>query len=1472
MRFTRSLFHRFGTVVLLFLLLGFIDLLLSTNHSSGQLSPALSVAIDAHQQLNESTAAFTGNHSGSTETQNLEENTSLKSELIPRDSKNATSLSFEPSVSVDDISESLKYDSSIAKSNSVPITQQLVFEFNVGQFAPHVKAQALGAIHGLYLTNQGFTLQLPYLKQNTTKIEQSANPALKLNLQELQSKDDRYSERHITNEMADKEPQLGSKQIQHTNRSLQQTNRRYWDEIEIIAEGANLQPRVEPELPLPSRTHVLFADGRPAVRDIAHHSRIRYHSVYPGIDKLVYGRAGQIEFDWIVHPGADPDSIVQRINRAQQLELQADGSLRIKTTNSQIYLKPPVAYQSDKDGTAQFVQASYELITEDTFRIATGSYDRTRMLVIDPIIEWATYINESAPHTILAPYGEGVEFHGIYWETVALANGHNSSWLIANELWPAPVKLILDNTDDSSSNGLNLSDNQQIPGLVLMQLDSIGFSFHTLIRIPRAIGFDVAIDPNSARPIFMAALSTDSDRWSLQMALFHLNSTYDGFDWIKYLPDFILIDDPLRNMLKIGSDGHFHVLGPTSNEPPPDAQILDSEEGSGEFENYEMCLIQRIEPHSLTILSSGYVNHCRFPTISVGYDPNILYLTYQSLRMPPTFDPIWSDLSTLGDYWGRWVRIYSNGSQLSVIRAGMLPTWARNSAVDSQGYLYTVGPWLIRVDTLNGQAIAWHQLTNVEYYNPPIELRHWWADVADSGPSGREGQQLRESIAIDTLDRIYVTYNSSDGACCRENWVTGHLAKFDTQLNLLWRHDFTGNSNSLGFSNDAVLLDLATVPFPLISNNLYVLAWAPNLPPWLKLADQTSPIDTTMTSMAGTGPGGGGLMVIKLQEKAVLKMIPNRPTALGETINAVLEHSLAPIGEVALSISNIETKVTEQLPSLPLSRSPQNIPLPDLPVGVYSLHVSITGNTEADVSGYYAIHRIKAGHLGTSTILRTDPAVPREGENIKLIAQVSRLGTFDDESILEPLNGSLQFRHEYQTITTQAVSDAQNPMIYELGHRCRYSSADLYSADAHERYYAYYAGDSNHAASLSNPVDIILTPANPQAQLINPTAGNYSIFTPIDLQVNLVDITCYQKISRATFYASPVTHGNSIIIHDFPSGSAQNSYSFKWENLPEGDYDIGFTATLLSGNKAEIVNASPVRITIANGQAGGEVSFLHTDAIGNAVAATDNTGRLIWRKSYEPFGEAASNSGTFVNTDGVYESTRQFYHGKALDSESGLSYFGARYYDNELGRFTGIDPVAWNENNLHSFNRYAFANNNPLRFTDPDGRYVEIAFDIISLGLSIREFYREPTLLNGLGVLADTAGVILPIVPSGFGIIKNAERAAEAAAASKKTVQAAEAAKEVGNGANSATNALKLEKQLASQEQLSQLSKGGGTVISDPAKQADRIAAQTGRNPANIQKVSSDARVARDGQQIQTHSFRDKSTNELIEPKTIIGD
>ena len=109
-----------------------------------------------------------------------------------------------------------------------------------------------------------------------------------------------------------------------------------------------------------------------------------------------------------------------------------------------------------------------------------------------------------------------------------------------------------------------------------------------------------------------------------------------------------------------------------------------------------------------------------------------------------------------------------------------------------------------------------------------------------------------------------------------------------------------------------------------------------------------------------------------------------------------------------------------------------------------------------------------------------------------------------------------------------------------------------------------------------------------------------------------------------------------------------------------------------------------------------EVMYYHSDALGSAVAATDATGAVLWTESYEPYGERRERN------DGG--SNSQWFTGKAQDDAVGLNYFGARWYNSRLGRFTAIDPVDYVEENPQSFNRYAYANNNPYAFTDPDGK------------------------------------------------------------------------------------------------------------------------------------------------------------------------
>ena len=145
------------------------------------------------------------------------------------------------------------------------------------------------------------------------------------------------------------------------------------------------------------------------------------------------------------------------------------------------------------------------------------------------------------------------------------------------------------------------------------------------------------------------------------------------------------------------------------------------------------------------------------------------------------------------------------------------------------------------------------------------------------------------------------------------------------------------------------------------------------------------------------------------------------------------------------------------------------------------------------------------------------------------------------------------------------------------------------------------------------------------------------------------------------------------------------------------------TRTMLRDGRPAVLTAlllgllavSPVRAQV--------VEYYHTDAIGNVRAITDASGNVIERHDYQPYGEEWLPQG---GTQPLR------FTGKERDAETGLDYFGARYYGSRIGRFTTVDPVyTWRENLLdpQRWNRYAYARNNPLRYVDPDGREVRYA-------------------------------------------------------------------------------------------------------------------------------------------------------------------
>jgi len=105
------------------------------------------------------------------------------------------------------------------------------------------------------------------------------------------------------------------------------------------------------------------------------------------------------------------------------------------------------------------------------------------------------------------------------------------------------------------------------------------------------------------------------------------------------------------------------------------------------------------------------------------------------------------------------------------------------------------------------------------------------------------------------------------------------------------------------------------------------------------------------------------------------------------------------------------------------------------------------------------------------------------------------------------------------------------------------------------------------------------------------------------------------------------------------------------------------------------------------------LTFYHTDMIGSVRALTDGSGTTITRHDYGAFGEdTASMTGDPLR-----------FGGKELDPETAMENFEARYYRQTWGRFSQVDPVSGWTTDPQSWNRYAYARNNPLKYVDPTG-------------------------------------------------------------------------------------------------------------------------------------------------------------------------
>ena len=170
-------------------------------------------------------------------------------------------------------------------------------------------------------------------------------------------------------------------------------------------------------------------------------------------------------------------------------------------------------------------------------------------------------------------------------------------------------------------------------------------------------------------------------------------------------------------------------------------------------------------------------------------------------------------------------------------------------------------------------------------------------------------------------------------------------------------------------------------------------------------------------------------------------------------------------------------------------------------------------------------------------------------------------------------------------------------------------------------------------------------------------------------------------------------------VYDFSGNRAMKVVGSAITIYPSDYFELDAT-----GTTKHIYAGSELVATIESDNNTETLYYPHSDHLGGSSVITDSAGAMVQLLDYYPFGETRIDRNFAGST--VDESHK--FTGQELDEDSGLYYYGARYYSPTIGRFLSQDPASGDLANPQTLNKYSYVLNNPLRYTDPTGMWPTI--------------------------------------------------------------------------------------------------------------------------------------------------------------------
>lgn len=515
-------------------------------------------------------------------------------------------------------------------------------------------------------------------------------------------------------------------------------------------------------------------DRRRWLNHIPMFARVRYASVYSGIDAVFHGRNGRLEYDFEIVAGSEPSNIAFEFNGAEQVSVEKGGGLEIRLGTEIWHLLPPVAYQLRGEN-RDLISAHYQLSRQGVVTFSLGKFDPSRALVIDPVVQYVNFLQPTTAAamqidklgnlliagpqtpadgsilvTKLDPTGSTV----LYSTMIANADGHVNALAIdsAGDAYIAGITNSSNFPVTSANLGTCTSTFEDCNAGFVVKLDGSGtVVYSTLLAsgevIPRAITVDAGGNAYVAGNVDDMSLQTVNafepvSCTCLDAFFAKLNPEGTNFVFASY---FYGPPGPNSAISAYGivldSSGDIFLSGPTNVDPP---LVKPWQWGSGGL------FLSEFTPDGKTLLFStrfGSEGDETLAGMAAGTDGTIYLVGTAGGDFP--FSPAYP----LGLVWGPPMFAVAIDPTLTKLTySDYLGAGTPNAiALDASNHLYVAGEWELNLMPLKNPVVS--DLVGGGF---ALELDSTGSPLMVTEFGGKVTQEIPTAMAIDQANNFYL--------------------------------------------------------------------------------------------------------------------------------------------------------------------------------------------------------------------------------------------------------------------------------------------------------------------------------------------------------------------------------------------------------------------------------------------------------------------------------------------------------------------------------------------------------------------------------------------------------------------------------------------------------------------------------------------------------------------------------------------